>query len=97
MSDTTTLDHYLAAWGLSDPRLLARTRTSHVYTVTHGAKTVVLKLLTSSAKEEQRGALALRYFDGQGAVRLLRHADGAHLMEYAADDALVTLVVSSDN
>ena len=92
MSDATTLNHYLAAWALSDPRLLARTRTSHVYTVTHGAETLVLKLLSSAETEEWRGALALRYFDGHGAVRLLRHADGAHLMEYAAGDELVTLV-----
>src|SRR4029450_13283276 len=39
-----------------------------------------------------RGALALRYFDGRGAVRLLRYDEGAHLMEYAAGDELVTLV-----
>jgi streptomycin 6-kinase len=92
MSDATKLNHYLAAWELSDPQLLARTRTSHIYTVTLGAETVVLKLLSSAETEEQRGALALRYFGGHGAVRLLRHADGAHLMEYAAGDALVTLV-----
>ena len=36
--------------------------------------------------------MALRYFDGQGAVRLLRYDAGAHLMEYAAGDELVTLV-----
>jgi streptomycin 6-kinase len=92
MSDTDKLDHYLAAWGLSNPRLLRQTRTSHIYTVTHGAETVVLKLLSSAETEERRGALALRYFDGHGAVRLLRHAEGAHLMEYAAGDELVTLV-----
>lgn len=92
MSDTNTLTHYLAAWDLSNPRLLRQTRTSHLYTVAHGAETVVLKLLSSAETEERRGALALRHFDGHGAVRLLRHADGAHLMEYAAGDELVTLV-----
>jgi streptomycin 6-kinase len=92
MSDTTKLDHHLAAWELSDPRLLARTRTSHIYTVTRGAETVVLKLLSSAETEERRGALALRYFDGHGAVRLLRHDDGAHLLEYAAGDELAALV-----
>jgi streptomycin 6-kinase len=92
MNDTNTLNHYLAAWELSNPQLLTQTRTSQIYTVRHGAETVVLKLLSSSETEEQRGALSLRYFDGQGAVRLLRYDQGAQLMEYAAGDELVTLV-----
>jgi streptomycin 6-kinase len=36
--------------------------------------------------------VALRHFDGHGAVRLLHYDEGAHLMEYAAGDELVTLV-----
>jgi len=36
--------------------------------------------------------VALRYFDGHGAIRLLRYDEGAHLMEYAPGDELVTLV-----
>jgi len=86
------LDYYLTAWDLSNPRLLSQTMTSHIYTVVHGSEVVVLKLLSSSEVDEQRGALALRYFDGRGAVRLLRYDDGAQLMEYASGDALVTLV-----
>ncbi len=66
--------------------------TSHLYTVVQDGETVVLKLLSSSEVDEQRGALALRYFDGCGAVRLLRYDDGAQLLEYASGDALVTLV-----
>lgn len=72
MSDTNKLNHYLAAWKLSNPQLLAQTMTSHVYTVTHAAETFVLKLLSPSETEEQRAALSLRYFNGHGAVRLLR-------------------------
>lgn len=92
MSDALRLDHYLAAWELSDPRLLAESTTSCVYTVVHGAETCVLKLLAPAETEEQRGALSLRYFDGHGAVRLLRHDQRAQLLEYAAGDPLVTLV-----
>jgi streptomycin 6-kinase len=92
MGDHKKLSFYLAAWGLSDPRLLTQTVTSHIYTVTHNGETVVLKLLSPTETEEQRGALALRAFDGRGAVRLLRYDEGAHLMEYAAGDELVTLV-----
>jgi streptomycin 6-kinase len=86
------LDDYLTAWDLSNPQLLSQTMTSHIYTAVHGSARVILKLLSSSEVDEQRGALALRYFDGRGAVRLLRYDDGAQLMEYASGDALVTLV-----
>jgi len=92
LSENETLHHYLAAWELSSPQLLAQTMTSHVYTVIHNHQKVILKLLSSSEVDEQRGAFALRYFDGHGAVKLLRHDDGAQLMEYASGDILVTLV-----
>ena len=90
--DNKKLYDYLAAWNLSDPRLLTQTMTSHIYTVTYQSETVILKLLSPSETEEQRGAAALRCFDGHGAVRLLRYDEGAQLMEYAAGDELVTLV-----
>ena len=92
MINNKKLKYYLNTWNLSNPQLLTRTVTSHIYTVIHDTETVILKLLSASETEEQRGAAALRYFGGHGAVRLLRHDDGAHLMEYAAGDELVTLV-----
>lgn len=88
----TKLDYYLQAWGLSNPQLLAETFTSHVYTVIHDGETVVLKLLKPVGAEERLGALALRYFDGRGAVRLLREDDDAHLLEYASGEDLTGLV-----
>ena len=92
MINNKKLKRYLNTWNLSNPQLLNQTVTSHIYTVVHDTETVILKLLSASETEEQRGAAALRYFGGHGAVRLLRHDDGAHLMEYAAGDELVTLV-----
>ena len=86
------LKYYLASWNLSNPQFLTQTMTSHIYSVTCETETVILKLLSPSETDEQRGAVALRYFDGRGAVRLLRYDEGAHLMEYAAGDELVTLV-----
>ena len=77
---------------MAEPQLLTETVTSRVYTVTHAGETVVLKLLAAGETEEQTGALALCHFGGHGAVRLLRHDDGAHLLEYAGGDELVTLV-----
>ena len=86
------LKYYLASWNLSNPQFLTQTMTSHIYTVTYETETVILKLLSPSETDEQRGAVALRYFDGHGAVRLLRYDEGAQLMEYAAGDELVTVV-----
>lgn len=83
------LDHYLQLWSLSDPQLIATTPTSHVYTVTHGQERVVLKLLTAIGVDDERnGALALRHFDGHGAVRLLKDDDKAHLLEYVDQEDL---------
>ena len=52
------LDHYLAEWNFSDPHLLTQTMTSHIYTVTYETEIVILKLLSSSEIDEQRGAVA---------------------------------------
>lgn len=93
----TPLNHYLSAWKLADPQLLTQTATSRIYAVTCGAETAILKLLAATETEEQRGAAALRLFDGRGAVRLLRWDAGAHLLEYAAGDELVTLVQQGDD
>lgn len=92
MSDNNRLNDYLVTWNLSNPQLLTQTATSHIYTVRHDTEIVILKLLSSSETKEQTGALALRYFDGHGAVRLVRYDHGAQLMEYAPGNELVTLV-----
>jgi streptomycin 6-kinase len=90
--DHEKLSYYLARWNLSNPQFLTQTITSHIYTVTHEGETVILKLLSPSETDEQRGAVALRYFAGHGAVRLFRYDEGAQLMEYAAGVELVTWV-----
>ena len=92
-----SLQHYLQAWDLTDPQPIAETATSHVYTVRAQGETVVLKILTAVGAEEQHGAVALRWFDGRGAVRLLRHDAGAHLLEYVAGNDLVPLVQRGDD
>jgi streptomycin 6-kinase len=97
MNDNQKLERYLAAWNLANPQLLTQTVTSSIYTVTHADETVILKLLSSVETTEQVGALALGHFDGHGAVRLLRYDEGAHLLEYAAGDELITLVARGED
>lgn len=86
------LNDYLAAWNLTNPQYLTQSMTSQIYTVMVEGETLILKLLSTTETEEQIGALALRYFDGHGAVRLLCCDAGAQLLEYAAGEELVTLV-----
>lgn len=91
------LKHYLSAWNLSEPQPLAQTATSHVYTVTFEGARVVLKILTPIGHEERSGAIALRCFNGHGAVTLYREDDGAHLLEYVEGDDLVGMVKSGQD
>ena len=83
---------YLSAWDLHSPQLLTRTYTSQIYTVIRMGETCILKLLSPTETEEQRGAEALRYFNGHGTVRLFQSDENAQLLEYASGDELVTLV-----
>ena len=92
---TNNLNQYLRLWNLSDPELLARSPRSDVYAAYQNTEKVVLKLLTPvGVEDESDGAVALRYFDGHGAVRLLAHDDWAHLLEYAGDEELAQMVAS---
>jgi streptomycin 6-kinase len=91
-SDKNKLNYYLSTWNLSNPKFLTQTMTSRLYTVTCDSETAILKLLSPAETDEQRGAVALRHFDGHGAVRVLHYDEGAHLLEYAAGEELVTLV-----
>lgn len=91
------LVYYLKAWTLAAPQPLAQTVTSHVYTVTHEGTRAVLKLLTEVGEEERAGAVALRHYNGHGAVRLLRADENAHLLEYADGENLVGMVKRGDD
>lgn len=91
------LNHYRSAWGLADPQLIAQTATSHIYTVTVDGTTAVLKLFTPYGADEKTGAVALRHFNGHGAVRLLQADDDAHLLEYVEGEDLIPVVKSGQD
>lgn len=86
------LDQYLARWGLTEPKLLAQSAWSRVYLANAGATQRVLKLLKEGERAEAIGALALRYFDGHGAVRLIDADEHAQLLEYADGEEVTRLV-----
>jgi len=87
------LNSYLEKWGLTHPQKLVETATSHIYTVTYQSETTILKLLKPiGVNDEAGGAIALRHFNGLGAVRLIQADDQAHLLEYASGANLTSLV-----
>jgi hypothetical protein len=88
-----TLQHYLQLWELEKPELIAETFSSHVYRVEGKGEVLALKVLTEDgAYDEGGGALALEYFGGYGAVRILHYDKGAHLLEYVAGEDLLPMV-----
>lgn len=92
------LAYYLSIWELTKPQMFASTPTSTVYKVQRQQQTMVLKLLTElGMKDEQRGALALRFFAGQGAVSLFEADTGAHLLDYIDGPALSTLSLQGED
>lgn len=87
------LNHYIRLWNLKNPELIAETVMSHIYRVEAEGEVLALKLLSEDgAYDEGKGALALDYFGGHGAVRLLRYDAGAHLMEFVDGADLIPIV-----
>ena len=66
------LGHYLKVWNLRDPDILAQSLRGSVYVVYRDTEKAVLKICTSiGAEDEADGAIALQYYDGYGAIRLM--------------------------
>ena len=76
------LDHFLTKWSLDRDGDAIETQTSLIQPVRRSNERAILKLL-KPISDEAGGAALLRYYDGQGAVRLLESESGALLMEGA--------------
>lgn len=84
---------YLEKWSLTNAELIAKTQTSHLYKVKRVGDVVVLKIFTElGSVDEAGGAVALKIFDGKGAVKLLESDDKAQLLEYISGPDLTKLV-----
>jgi len=92
------LESYISKWRLSDPQPLAQTATSNLYRVLTSNGLAVLKIFSKIGAEDEKGAVdAIRWYDGEGAIRLLNHDEGAMLLEYADGEDLITLVKSDQD
>ncbi len=92
------LESYLEKWELSAPEPLVKTATGEIYCVIFNGERAVLKLLRGEgATQGGNAGAALRHYDGHGAVRLLESDEGAHLLEYAEGDDLISMVQQGDD
>jgi streptomycin 6-kinase len=94
LMDTPPLERYLRAWGLTPDGSLLETHTSWLAPVRQHGAPAMLKMLKRTS-DEQGGADLLRYFAGNGAVRLMAADDAGLLMERAADDESLRLMALS--
>lgn len=90
------VQHWLDTWHLSDPQLIATTHTSQVYRVSYSGGFAALKLLNLVGMEcEASSCDALLCFAGEGAVKLIKHADNALLLEWLPGKKLSELCYAS--
>ena len=68
-------------WHLQDVQKLTTTHTSDLYIVQYKNSSAVLKIMKPESDEQHSPAI-LRYFDGNGAVRLFQYQDNALLLEH---------------
>lgn len=81
-----TMHSYIEKWDLHDPDVMPETRTSKLCRVVQGVngEKAVLKFLKPlGVVDEAGGARILDYYNGVGAVKIIRYDAGAHLLEYA--------------
>lgn len=93
--DILTLKFYCEQWALSGHHLIASTPTSQIFLVSREGQSAVLKVFTEKGRQfESKGALVLRIFAGNGAVKLLEADEGAHLLEFVGGESLRPLVMA---
>jgi len=91
--DQNLVNDYCKKWNLSAPQPIATTPTSNVFKVVLQGQAAVLKILNEKGRtSETLGATVLRYFNGNGAVKLLQADEGAHLLEYVDGRSLKEVV-----
>lgn len=84
------------SWDLHDPSLMASTFTSDVFKVRFQRSFAVLKILNEKGMAfETNSAIALRCFEGNGAVQLFRSDEGAQLLEFADGSQLKSLIAEN--
>lgn len=85
MISAMSMHSHIAEWDLHDADIMPETRTSKLCRVTTGfGQAAVLKYLKPiGVVDEAGGAALLEYYNGSGAVRIIRYDTEAHLLEYA--------------
>jgi len=94
-----TIDKYIKDWNLANPQFVdVESACSDVFIVDmeNGEKAALKIRHGRGIDAEKFGANALVFFQGQGIVKLYKHDDRAHLLEYV-DGHMLREVVDSGN
>ena len=89
------MKEFLEKWSLFEPEQIAKTHTSDVYKVerTDGSLAVLKHFNNAKGKaDEAQGATLLRYYNGNGAIKVYESHEDAVLLEYANGKELAELV-----
>lgn len=82
---------YLTRWQLTPDGEPIVTPSSRLLPVRHAGQPAMLKVAV--ADEERRGAALMRWWDGDGAARVLAHAGAALLLERLSDEPSLAALV----
>jgi streptomycin 6-kinase len=88
------LNGYLDQWRLTPDGMPLTTLTSILLPVRREGMPAMLKVATEA--EERRGAESMIWWDGDGAARVLAHADDALLMERATGEGSLVEMARND-
>lgn len=80
-ADSSIFAHYLTAWALTPDGNPLRTRSGHLLPVRHRGSAAMLKVAVKA--KERFGGRLMKWWEGQGAARVLAHDGEAILLERA--------------
>ncbi len=87
------LEKYCALWNLSEPSLIAKTNTSHVYKVAYQNISAVLKVYTELGRiHEAIGPQFLKECNGNGVIDVYEFNDEACFLYYVDGNEVLSLV-----
>ncbi|MCB0414321.1 MAG: fructosamine kinase family protein [Bdellovibrionales bacterium] len=92
MTYSKLVQDYFKKWELAPIRLIAQTRTSEIIEVEASNQIYILKVLNEIGRSSERNSpFVLESWNGNGAVKLIKHSDSALLLEKLLEPNLYEL------
>ncbi len=91
------LQEYLIFWALTDPELITKTTTSHLYKVRNKGKIFVLKLYTKIGRIHEIRGPEFLFITRETSVQVRQFDRGACLLEYIDGPMLISFIGKDQN